>query len=58
MKPKVNKAMFYVGLLIIAIDVVLLLGNFLSDDSSVPVIFGFLGILFIATSGVRPLRNG
>ena len=56
MKTRYNKTMFYGGLLLIAFDVVLLLGNFLSEDSSAPVILGFLGILFIATSGVRPWK--
>jgi len=56
-KAKYNRGMFIGGIFFIAISAVMLLGNFLDPDSSAPVILGFLGILFIATSGVRPLSK-
>ena len=56
MNTKYNKGMFVGGIILIVISAIFLLGDFLDIDSSVPVILGFLGILFIATSGVRPLK--
>jgi hypothetical protein len=57
MKANYNKGMFGGGIILIAVTAVLLLGDFLDTDSSAPVMLGFLGILFIATSGVRPLKK-
>jgi fucose permease len=57
MKTNYNKGMFVGGIILIAVTAILLLGDFLDADSSAPVMFGFLGMLFIATSGVRPLKK-
>jgi hypothetical protein len=56
MRANKNKSMFIVGILFMVVAAIMLLGDFLETDSSAPVMLGFLGILFITTSGVRPMK--
>jgi hypothetical protein len=51
-----NKPMFWIGIIVIVVAAILLLGDFLSD-SSFPIIFGIIGIVFIGASKYRPLKQ-
>ena len=50
-----NKAMFYVGVALIAINVILMVGNFMENSIS-PIILATIGIVFIGASKFRPLK--
>ena len=52
---KINKVMFYVGLVLVAISAVLLVGGF-AGKSGAPIL-GIIGIIFIGASGFRPLNK-
>ena len=50
-----NKAMFYVGIVLIVVNVILMAGNFMGDSTS-PIILAIMGIVFIGASKFRPLK--
>jgi len=57
-KPKANKVMFFVGIILIIATVVILLGNFTEEgDYPFPIILGVMGIVFIGASRFRLLRK-
>jgi hypothetical protein len=51
-----NKPMFWIGIIVIVVAAILLLGNFLGD-STFPIVFGIIGIVFIGASGYRPMKQ-
>lgn len=50
-----NKTMFYVGIILIIVNVILMAGNFMGDSTS-PIILATMGIVFIGASKFRPLK--
>ena len=54
---KPNKAMFWIGIIIVAIAVVLLLTGGEEELRIWPIPFGIMGIVFIGTSRHRPLKK-
>ena len=54
-KLMIGKIIFYIGISIIVVSVILLLGNFMGE-STFPTMLGFLGVITIATSNYRPLK--
>ena len=47
--------MFYVGIILIIVNVILMAGNFMGDSTS-PIILATMGIVFIGASKFRPLK--
>jgi hypothetical protein len=54
---KPNKAMFWIGIVIVAIAVMLLLTGGEGELRIWPIPFGIMGIVFIGTSRYRPLKK-
>jgi len=50
-----NKALFYVGIVLIIVNVILMAGNFMGDSTS-PIILATIGIVFIGASKFRLLK--
>jgi hypothetical protein len=50
-----NKVMFYTGMALIIASVVLLLGNFMGENTN-PTILGTIGVIFIGASKFRLLK--
>ena len=50
-----NKVMFYMGIVFVLTSAVLLLGNFMGENTN-PTILGTMGVIFIGASKVRLLR--
>ena len=55
-RPKGNKVMFSVGIILILVQVSLMLGNFF-DKSTVPILLGVMGIVFIGASNFRLFKT-
>ena len=53
---KSNIIMFYIGVIFIIAAAILLLGNFMTENTF-PIILGILGILFMGASRYRPLKK-
>jgi len=53
---KPNKAMFWIGIIIVAIAVILLLTGGEEELRIWPIPLGIMGIVFIGTSRYRPLK--
>ena len=51
-----NKPMFWIGIALIVIAAILMIVNFLDDDTS-PIVLGAIGIVFIGASKYRPLEG-
>ena len=54
---KPNKLMFWIGIVIVAITVILLLTGGEEELRIWPIPFGIMGIVFIGTSRYRPLKK-
>ena len=54
---KPNKLMFWIGIIIVAITVMLLLTGGKEELRIWPIPFGIMGIVFIGTSRYRPLKK-
>jgi len=54
---KPNKAMFWIGIIIVAIAVILLLTGEEEELRMWPIPFAIMGIMFIGTSRYRPLKR-
>jgi len=53
---KINKLMFWIGIIIVVITVILLLAG--EEELRIwPIPFGIMGIVFIGTSRYRPLKK-
>lgn len=51
-----NKPMFWIGIIIMAVASILLLGDFLGD-SAFPIVLGIIGIVSIGASNYSPLKR-
>lgn len=54
---KPNKLMFWIGIVIVVITVILLLTGEGEELKIWPIPFGIMGIVFIGTSRYRPLKK-
>ena len=54
---KPNKVMFWIGIIIVAIAVILLLTGGEEELRIWPIPFAIMGIVFIGTSRYRPLKQ-